>query len=288
MQIFTIIPVYNRKNITLQFLNDLNNQTYTNFKIIVFDDGSTDGTSEAIQKEFPNIRILRGDGNYWWTKSINASLRFAINHSADYVLLLNDDIRLANNLIETFVNNAKIKPNAIFGAANYDLSTNTLLFAGEKRNWCIAGIKKNSVYYQSSVLSKKKIIETEYLAGRGLWIPVQIFNRLGLFDEKNFPQSAADYDFTIRAKRAAIEIYCLIDAKVYSDINNLGASKFPADKLINIFPYLTSRKSAGRIITRWKFAIKNCPKLLLPCYLIIDTLRIIFGFLVKYIFHFLK
>ena len=134
MQIFTIIPVYNRKNITLQFLNDLNNQTYTNFKIIVFDDGSTDGTSEAIQKEFPNIRILRGDGNYWWTKSINASLRFAINHSADYVLLLNDDIRLANNLIETFVNNAKIKPNAIFGAANYDLSTNTLLFAGEKRN----------------------------------------------------------------------------------------------------------------------------------------------------------
>ena len=47
-----VIPVHNRRELTRNCLLSLQKQTYKNFSVIIVDDGSTDGTSEMIQKEF--------------------------------------------------------------------------------------------------------------------------------------------------------------------------------------------------------------------------------------------
>lgn len=71
--IYVILAVYNRRKVTEQCLKNLLNQTYKAFEIIVFDDGSTDGTFEMIKKKYPEIILLKGDGNYWWSKSIKGN-----------------------------------------------------------------------------------------------------------------------------------------------------------------------------------------------------------------------
>ena len=96
-----IIPIYNRIDITKQGLKSLNSSLYNckpasnnfNFEIIVIDDGSTDGSGVWIKQNYPNIHLITGDGNLWWSGSINMGAKYAINTlSADYILLWNDDV----------------------------------------------------------------------------------------------------------------------------------------------------------------------------------------------------
>lgn len=69
--IYIIIPVHNRKHFTRECLLSLRKQTFQNFKVIVVNDGSSDGTGEMIEKEFSDVILLKGDGNLWWTGATN-------------------------------------------------------------------------------------------------------------------------------------------------------------------------------------------------------------------------
>jgi len=66
--VYTIIPVHNRKEFTRNCLRSLQRQTVSDrLRIIVVDDGSEDGTDEMLAAEFPEVIVLRGDGNLFWT-----------------------------------------------------------------------------------------------------------------------------------------------------------------------------------------------------------------------------
>ena len=76
--VYIIIPVHNRKEITLKCLDTLKqNGDLDKYYVIVIDDGSTDGTSEAIQSLYPDVIILTGDGNLWWTGAIKKGMEYA-------------------------------------------------------------------------------------------------------------------------------------------------------------------------------------------------------------------
>src|SRR5258705_1835881 len=89
--IYIIIPVHNRKEFTRNCLYSLERQTRPCHQIIVVDDGSTDGTSEMLAKEFPGVIVLSGDGSLFWTAAINLGVRLALTLGAEYVLTLNND-----------------------------------------------------------------------------------------------------------------------------------------------------------------------------------------------------
>ena len=90
--IYIVVPVFNRAKITLQFLELLSKQQFREFKAVVVDDGSSDDTSEMIRNQYPDAKIVAGDGNWWWTKSVNEGIRYALNNTdCTHVLLMNDD-----------------------------------------------------------------------------------------------------------------------------------------------------------------------------------------------------
>jgi len=76
MKIWICIPVFNRKDLTLKCLASLQKQTYINFKIVICDHGSTDGTTEAIHEQYPNVIVINADSSLWWTGAINLCVKY--------------------------------------------------------------------------------------------------------------------------------------------------------------------------------------------------------------------
>jgi len=60
IKISVLIPTFNRKDLVTRAIQSVVNQTFQPFEIIVIDDGSTDGTSEFIKTEFPQIKYNTG------------------------------------------------------------------------------------------------------------------------------------------------------------------------------------------------------------------------------------
>ena len=80
-----VIPVHNSKDDTREFLESLKQLSYPNYKTIIIDDGSIDGTEEMIRQEYPEVVLLKGDGNLWSSNATNMGMEKAIEIGAKYI-----------------------------------------------------------------------------------------------------------------------------------------------------------------------------------------------------------
>ena len=83
VSVFVVIPVHNRLEFTRACLASLREQSYRDFTIVVVDDGSTDGTYATLAEEFPEVTLLWGDGDLWWTGAMNRALEWALPQAAE-------------------------------------------------------------------------------------------------------------------------------------------------------------------------------------------------------------
>src|SRR5215813_1669796 len=120
--IYVVIPVHNRLDATWECLESLSCQTYQHFNIVLVDDGSTDGTAEHISQKYPEVAILRGDGNLWWTGATNLGVRYTTQHCRedDYVLTLNNDTVLPPEYLKTMMSLARGAPKSLIGSIAHD------------------------------------------------------------------------------------------------------------------------------------------------------------------------
>lgn len=223
VKISVVIPTYNRKNLLYDTLIQLRGQlakTEDLFcNIIVVVDGSTDGTLEMLEKEFSEVNVVLGTGEWWYTKSMNEGFKFAKKFNPDYVLALNDDIILGKVYLKELIKAIKKVPvNSIIGSFSYiDSMPPQVFFSG------ISLINKITYkqYKYLKPLSEINLSElsgikkSKTLPGRGMLIPFKVLKDLNYFDEK-FPQYASDDDFVLRAQKAGYIAYVSFDARIIS------------------------------------------------------------------------
>jgi GT2 family glycosyltransferase len=278
--IYIIIPVFNRKKFTKDCLISLERQSFKDFKVIVVDDGSTDGTSEMIASEFPDVEVLFGDGNLWWTASVNLGIRHALEKGAECIMTLNNDVVAPEKFMEMMSHWHKQKPDALLGALALDIATDRPVYGGERIIW-----KTNTHINLLKQLPKeeqKGLNRVTHFPGRGLLIPKKVFDTIGLFAVKEFPHYYADYDFTCQANKKGFEIYCNYDAPLYTYPNESGDFKNRVRKTFrNYYNHLFGIKGGGNIINFTRFALRNCPVPFIPGYLFTGYARRIFGYLIK-------
>ncbi|MCL1467696.1 glycosyltransferase family 2 protein [Argonema galeatum] len=104
--IAVLMSCYNRKQKTLDCLADLFSQVLpdtVNLTVYLVDDGSTDGTSEAVEQAYPNVKILHGDGNLFWNGGMRWAFAEAMKSDCDYYLWLNDDTLLYPQALNTLL-----------------------------------------------------------------------------------------------------------------------------------------------------------------------------------------
>ena len=87
--IAVILTVYNRCEVTIKGLRLLKfciDNLHGHFMVDIFmtDDGSNDGTYDAVTKEFPDVNIIKGDGNLFWSGGMRKAWRAAIDTKKKY------------------------------------------------------------------------------------------------------------------------------------------------------------------------------------------------------------
>lgn len=280
-ELYIVIPVFNRKDLLLKCLDSLSKQTYKNFGVVVTDDGSTDGTEEVLREYYPEVIIVKGDGNYWWTKSINEAVKQAIKEGCDYIMTLNDDLVVKEDYLEKMVNVIKETPKSIIGSLVVsDEEKPRLIYAGvEKENYWIGKVYKRGKLYCEYDWSLHGVANDRALPGRGVIYSVKLIDEIGLYDEKTFPQYAADDDFSLRAAKAGYKVMINLDAIIYSNIDETGAFKVGRKMgIIYTIKTLFNFKSSNNLKNMWIMTLRHFPyKWYIPIIFPIKVLRTIIG-----------
>jgi len=256
-----IIPIHNGIEYTLKCLDSLNKLDYPNYLIIIIDDGSSDNSSDIILANYPNIKIMKGNGNLWWSGAMNLGIKYALNLGTDFILTLNNDNVVEKNFLKELVKCATENPKSIIASKVYFIdSPKKIRYAGGYFDWKRG--KTIELHYGEIDHGKfAELKEVEFLGGMGVLIPRSAFYDVGFFDDKNFPQYAGDVDYWLRAKKKGYKILLNPNSIIYDHVENsitknLGKKISP----LYILRALFSKKSYINLKTQYKFFKRHCPK----------------------------
>ena len=289
-KIYIVIAVFNRLKFTKDCLESLQKQSYRNFQVIVVDDGSTDGTYQYLKENYPEIMILQGDGNLWWTGATNLGVKKALELSSspdDYILTLNNDLIVADDYLAQLIHVSIQEKPCIVGSVSVNINNESkVVFAGLKWNKITAKYSKPKEFTNcyNELQSHNLFIQSDLLPGRGTLIPIDLFKQIGLFDEKNFPHYAADDDFSLRGRKSGLKLLVATNAVVKSHVEESGIKPISGtDKITRTIAGLResfgSIKSVTNLSIRYRWAKKHTP--IPPLYFCIDFLRVVHSFYFK-------
>jgi GT2 family glycosyltransferase len=281
--IYIIIPVHNRLAFTSSCIESLAAQTYRQFQIVVVDDGSTDGTENYIREHYPDVMVLRGNGNLWWTGAINLGVQKVLpiaSDEFDYILTLNNDLVVKPDYLENLLTIANENQNAIIGSVSVHIDNpEHIHFSGTAWNSKTAKYRPaiKRLYTHTTLKGLQPTVKTDLLPGRGILIPVSAFRKLGFYDSSVFPHYMADEDFSLRARKAGYSLLISTHAAVLNHVSATGIVN-KRRSLKYFIDVLTSIKSPSNIRNRWNWAWRHAT-IYPPFYFIADMARIFKGML---------
>ena len=288
MSVFVIIPVHNRLEFTRACLASLREQSIRDFTVVVVDDGSTDGTGEALAKEFPTVRMPKGDGTLWWTGATNVGVGWALARAKphDVVLSLNNDTIAPPRYLERLLKAHAVAPHALIGSLLVSATDRkTIVDGGVTLDWATAKYRTagrgDTVDVGAHVHPSLRRVDV--LSGCGTLIPVGVFDRIGTYDEVRLRHYAADYEFARRALRAGFGLFVDWASPLHvweaeTGIHAAAASAGFGGLLRSFWDI----RSANDFRNRWRFAVAACPRWALPTYLLCDYARVVIGSLRRY------
>ncbi|MEE8340571.1 MAG: glycosyltransferase family 2 protein [Candidatus Neomarinimicrobiota bacterium] len=198
-----ILTCYNRKEKTLNCLKKLTNQnglSELTLDIYLVDDGSTDGTGDAVRKNFPQVNVLQGDGTLFWNGGMRLAFSVALKSDYDYYLWLNDDTYLYSNALKLLLETNEIKGgNTIATGTIKDDKTGIVNYGG--RN-----IKSKLQPLKFILLENNT--EPQYcdtFNGNAVLIPRIIAQKVGNISPEYSKQHSGDIDYGLRVKYAGFE-----------------------------------------------------------------------------------
>ena len=247
--VFVIIPVHNRREITLGCLGCLKAAGILDWaEVIVVDDGSTDGTAAGIRDGFPQVHILQGDGNLWWTGGIVLGMKEAMRRKAAVIVWLNDDCHP--------------RPGALKALVNHTLETGALsvgqTFSSTGESY--TGWVKTPWGQRPVGCPPGQFAFCDTCPGNFVALPGKVVEAIGYPDARSFPHIFADADYGFEASRRGFQIHVLGDARAdgIDSVNPRSASwlldERPAGQILSS---LLHRTSSMHPRTFWRYLTRH-------------------------------
>jgi len=171
-----IIPSYNGWYLLKELIPTiLSNTNYPNFKIIIADDASSDFTVENIKKNYSNIKVVVNKKKSSYSTTVNNGIKSAIK-SNYFIIMNNDMLVIRKNWIIKLIKMIEKSPKI--------------------------GIVRIGIYDSDKLVppSQEELKNTRLNWAKGIFIiKRELFQDIGLFDEKFTPAYYEDYDILYRA-----------------------------------------------------------------------------------------
>lgn len=207
IRVCVLMTSFNRRAYTLKCLSFLaSNQNLENISLsaVLVDDGSTDGTGEAVKKEFPWVEVVQGDGSLFWCRGMFKAFQIAQQGSYDFYLWLNDDTHLKLDaiakLLSTYTDFSKKtgRPVVVVGATADNIS-GKLTYGGQ-----VATSRLRPFTFRK-VWSETDAVECETMNGNVVLIPAEIAKAVGNLDPV-FEHAMGDIDYGLRVRQAGYKL----------------------------------------------------------------------------------
>lgn len=214
-----VIPVHNNLEMTEACMESIEAYTPEEHEVIVVDNGSTDGTPEYILRR-KGIKVIRNEENLGFARAVNAGIRAS---SGNYVVVLNNDVLVTPGWLSNLLYCVESDP--VVGAV------------GPVTGNC-SGVQKIPVGFQTpeemfrfaerwNRPDPEKWFETARLVAFCLLVKREVFERVGLFDERFGQGNFEDDDFCLRARLAGYKL--LVAGDTY--VHHIGSATFAKSKV---------------------------------------------------------
>jgi GT2 family glycosyltransferase len=214
-----IVLSWNGKNDTLECLRSLKDIEYPNYNILVVDNGSKDGTPNAVKLAFPDVEVLETGENLGFAKGNNVGIQWALDQGAEAILLLNNDTIVDPSFLSTMVESLYSEPD--IGA------TNPLIYYYNPPNviWSAGGTidSRTGIAYQRHINEPDtgQITADEdidYGIGAALLIRREAIEKVGLLDP-DFFLYYEETDWCSRARAAGYRIVLTPKSKIWHKVS---------------------------------------------------------------------
>jgi GT2 family glycosyltransferase len=183
---------------TAECLRSLERLEYSgDFRVVVVDNGSTDGSADRLERGFPDVTLLRNAGNFGFAKGVNVGIKWALEEGAEAVWLLNNDTIAPPGALGRML--ASMESDGKVGVVG-----STLEYFDSSKIQSYGGGWVNTLKgFSSHCVSKESAEERplDYITAASMLVRRKVFEEIGFFDERFF-MYWEDVDFCFRARGA--------------------------------------------------------------------------------------
>jgi N-acetylglucosaminyl-diphospho-decaprenol L-rhamnosyltransferase len=251
-KISILIVTFNNASTIELCLESLQRQTFTEFKILIFDNASGDSTIRKISKN-SDIKMFSGEKNIGFGAAIN---KLAEKAEADYLFILNPDCICPPETLARLYDFARIHPGAVSPALIYPdgkpqasarsfPSYKNIIFSRRSPLFQLGLTKTGDAGY----LAFDQPAKVPAISGTAMFIRSELFRQIGGFDERFF-MYLEDIDFCRRLAEKEIDVWYLPDVKVSHVLgasSNSAALKASFHHHCSMYKYFTKHFPRNKI-----------------------------------------
>lgn len=207
-QIAVLLTCHNRKEKTLECLTSLFEAKLPpgcQLEVFLTDDGSTDGTGDAVRELFPQINVLKGNGELFWAGGMRFAWKTAMQKKPyDAYLLINDDVRLYSDFM---VNLLRTEEHSLVQTGLKGIYSGATIDKKRSVSYGGSSIKGNPFKVALEMLTPDELPKKcEVTNANILWVSKEVVDKIGIFDNR-YTHGIADYDYSLQAHKMDIPVY---------------------------------------------------------------------------------
>jgi GT2 family glycosyltransferase len=215
-----IVLSYNAREDMVACLRSLEHLTYPNVEVIVVDNASTDGVVEAIKSEFGYLTLIETGKNLGFTGGNNVGIQRALEGGADYILLLNNDVVVAPDMIDVMVKAMEADPSiGVSGpTCYYYAQPETIWSAGGTIDWSHGLTSMIGLNELDKGQFGEQPRRVDFVTGCAIMGKRAVWEKAGLLDDKFF-MYYEETEWCVRASRAGYGIIYVPQAMLWHKIS---------------------------------------------------------------------